>query len=194
MTSPLTLVAVLAAGSGSRFTGPTHKLLSPLGASTVSGQSIQNALDALLGPVVVVVGAVDIPLPQEVTQLPNPQWQHGLASSVQVAIAHARALRADNLVIGLADQPLVAPTAWQAVAHSPSPIAVATYDGVRGNPVKLAASVWDEMPHEGDEGARAVMRKHPEWVTEVPCDGSAADVDTAQDLDEIRRSTEGMDH
>lgn len=191
MTSPLTLVAVLAAGSGSRFAGLTHKLLSPLGESTVSGRAVQSALDSGLGPVVVVVGAVDLPLPAQVTPLPNPQWQRGLASSVQVAIAHARAIGADNLVIGLADQPLVSPAAWRAVAHSPSPIAVATYLGSRGNPVKLAASVWDEMPHVGDEGARAVMRKHPEWVTEVPCDGSAADVDTAQDLDEIRRSTEG---
>ena len=193
MTSPLTVLAVLAAGSGSRFDGPTHKLLSPLRDSTVSGLAVQSALDAELGPVVVVVGATELALPRWVTRLHNPRWQQGLATSVQVAITHARTLGADNLVIGLGDQPLVLPTTWQAVAHSPSPIAVATYDGVRANPVKLAASVWDEMPHEGDEGARAVMRKHPEWVTEVPCDGSAADVDTAQDLDEIRQSTEGRD-
>jgi CTP:molybdopterin cytidylyltransferase MocA len=191
MTRPLTVLAVLAAGSGSRFTGPTHKLHSPLGGSTVSGLAVRSALEADLGPVVVVVGATELALPSRVTQLLNPRWQQGLATSVQVAITHARALGADTLVIGLGDQPLVVPSAWQAVAHSPSPIAVATYAGVRANPVKLAASVWDEMPHEGDEGARAVMRRHPEWVTEVPCDGSAADVDTAQDLDEIRRSTKG---
>lgn len=193
MTSPLTLLAVLAAGSGSRFTGPTHKLVSPLGNATVIGAALQSALDSGLGPVAVVVGATDLPLPDQVTPLANPQWQRGLASSVQVAIAHARALGAENLVIGLGDQPLVSPAAWRAVAHTPSPIAVATYRGERGNPVKLAAAVWDEMPHEGDEGARTLMRRHPEWVTEVPCDGSAADVDTTQDLDTIRRSTEGMD-
>jgi molybdenum cofactor cytidylyltransferase len=191
MTSPFTVLAVLAAGSGSRFTGPTHKLQSPLGGSTVSGLAVQSALEADLGPVVVVVGATELVLPSRVTQLLNPHWREGLATSVQVAITHARALGADTLVIGLGDQPLVAPSAWRAVAHSPSPIAVATYDGVRANPVKLAASVWDEMPHEGDEGARTVMRRRPEWVTEVPCDGSAADVDTAQDLDEIRRATKG---
>jgi nicotine blue oxidoreductase len=43
----------------------------------------------------------------------------------------------------------------------------------------------------GDRGARAVLARHPELVTEVPCDDVAdpADVDTVEDL---RRLEEGL--
>lgn len=182
-----TLVAVLAAGSGSRFTGPGHKLGAPLGDATVLEHSVVNALTADIGPVVVVLGATDFPLPAAASSLANPDWRRGLATSLQAAIAHARSIGANRLVVGLGDQPLVTPEAWRAVAASDARIAVATYDGVRGNPVALDASCWDDMPDRGDEGARAVMRLHPEWVREVPCPGAALDVDTVEDWTLTRR-------
>ena len=185
-----TLVAVLAAGSGSRFAGPGHKLEAPLGDATVLERSVASALAADIGPVVVVLGATAFPLPPAATALANPGWQGGLASSLQVAIAHARAIGATRLGVGLGDQPLVTPAAWRAVAASDARVAVATYDGVRGNPVALDASSWDDMPDSGDEGARAVMRAHPEWVREVPCPGTALDVDTVEDWSLTRRLLE----
>jgi hypothetical protein len=32
-----------------------------------------------------------------------------------------------------------------------------------------------------------VMRAHPEWVAEVPCSGTAFDVDTIEDLERARQ-------
>jgi molybdenum cofactor cytidylyltransferase len=187
MARSTTLVAVLAAGRGSRFTGPDHKLRSPLGDDTVLGRSLAAALAADIGPVVVVTGATTMALPPSVTELANPHWERGLATSVQVAVAHARAIGATSLVVGLGDQPLVSAAAWAAVADSPAAIAVATYGGQRGNPVKIDASLWDELPREGEEGARALMRSHPDRVEEVPCSGTAFDVDTVEDLEHTRR-------
>lgn len=182
-----TVAVVLAAGAGSRFSGPTHKLLAPLGTDTVASRAIGAARAAAIGPVIVVVGAVD--LPSDVTAgclvVRNPNWAEGQATSVQCAVTAARAHDADvdAVVIGLADQPFVTPDAWQAVASSTSPIAVATYDGVRGNPVRLHESVWSLLPVTGDSGARDLIRLRPELVSEVACAGSSADIDTQEDLD-----------
>jgi CTP:molybdopterin cytidylyltransferase MocA len=188
------VVVVLAAGAGLRFRDNRHKLLAELPAlldapaETVAARSIRRSVDAAIGPVVLVTGAVDIDVPDGVTECPNPDWAEGQASSLQAGLRAARDLDAVAAVVGLADQPAVTAEAWRAVAGSPAPIAVATYDGVRGNPVRLAPEVWDLLPTEGDEGARSLMRLRPDLVGEVPCTGSATDIDTVEDLRRWQKS------
>lgn len=143
-----------------------------------------NAAAAGLARTWVVAGAVDLTnaVPPGVEVLTNPSWQEGQATSLQVAIVAARAAGLDALVVGLGDQPLVPAQAWSAVAAADAPIAVATYDGQRRNPVRLAESVWPLLPVSGDYGARALIRERPELVREVPCQGDPADIDTREDL------------
>jgi CTP:molybdopterin cytidylyltransferase MocA len=101
------------------------------------------------------------------------------------AIQYARANEFDAIVVGLGDQPFITTEAWQLVADTDSPIAVATYDGVRGNPVKLSLAVWDlfiATDGDPDVGARTLIHLHPELVREVACKGNSADIDTTEDL------------
>jgi CTP:molybdopterin cytidylyltransferase MocA len=179
---PTTLAVVLAAGGGSRFTGPQHKLLAPLPEGSVGRVAVERAIAAGLDGTLVVVGATDLDLPSGAVVLTNPRWREGIATSLQVAVDHAREVGAEAVVVGLADQPFIDPAAWRAVAASRSPIAVATYAGRRGNPVRLAGQIWPDLPRTGDEGARALMRARPELVAEVPCAGNPADIDTTEDL------------
>jgi CTP:molybdopterin cytidylyltransferase MocA len=186
------VIVLLAAGAGSRFEGDGHKLLARFGqpgqngGSTVIERSIASALRADVGPVVVVTGAeadvVPPPLTASVVIRYNDRWSEGQITSVRAGIDAARALGATSVIVGLADQPFIDPTAWRAVAEGPGPIVAATYGGRRANPVRLDAEVWDLLPITGDEGARALMRVRPELVREVACSGSPADIDTTEDL------------
>jgi molybdenum cofactor cytidylyltransferase len=178
---------LLAAGSGSRFRGHGHKLDAEIDGVALATTAIATALDAGIGPVVVVTGASRPSFPEpppggRIVDVHNPRWAEGQMTSVHLGLETARALGAQAVVVGLADQPFVTPEAWRAVAASTSPIAVATYDGVRGNPVRLHESVWSLLPSDGDEGARSLIRLRPDLVEPVPCPGSAADIDTLEDL------------
>ncbi len=178
------VLVVLAAGAGSRFTGAGHKLASTLddAGPTILDRAVAAAVDAGIGPVVVVTGAIDPALPDGAIRRHNPDWASGQMSSVRSGIEAARELGADSVVIGLGDQPFVHADAWRRVAAGTSPISVATYDGRRGNPVKLDSSVWDLLPEDGDQGARSLMGIRPDLVGEVPCTGSPVDIDTVEDL------------
>jgi CTP:molybdopterin cytidylyltransferase MocA len=197
-----TAAVVLAAGGASRWAraggGSTgrgaggdidtesagHKLLAPFRGHPLVWWAVQHAVESGLARTWVVTGAVDLTgvLPPGVRLIDNPGWAAGQATSLRGAIAVARDEGVTALVVGLGDQPLIPPSAWGAVASAPGPIAVATYDGRRRNPVKLAASVWASLPETGDEGARLLMRSRPDLVQEVPCEGDPVDIDTREDL------------
>jgi CTP:molybdopterin cytidylyltransferase MocA len=183
-------VVLLAAGGGSRFGGLHHKLLTAVADKTVYEWALQSALAANIGPVAVVWGSVELPrreASEAVTYLHNDEWATGLASSVQRALQWANERGLQSVVIGLGDQPCIPPSAWTAVAHSTSPLAVATYTGVRANPVKLHAEFFALVPKTGDEGARSLLRSHPELVAEVPCTGSGIDVDHVEDIERVAK-------
>lgn len=177
-----TVAVLLAAGAGSRFIGEGHKLLASLRGEPVFARALRGVRAAGFETVVVVTGALSLQLPADVVEVHNAAWADGQAGSLQAGIDAARRLDAKAVVVGLGDQPFVTPAAWRAVASSDAPIAVASYDGRRGNPVRLAASVWPLLPTKGDQGARALMVRRPDLVSEVPCQGSAADIDTLEDL------------
>lgn len=182
-TDRRTFAVVLAAGAGTRFTGPGHKLDADIDGQAVLTRAVTTAVEAAIGPVVVVTaGQVRASLPAGVVHVVNGRWAEGQATSLQAGIEHAAAAGATAVVVGLGDQPFVTPNAWRVVATAPGPIAVATYDGRRGHPVLLSDDVWSLLPTTGDEGARALLRIRPELVTAVPCAGSPIDIDTAEDL------------
>jgi CTP:molybdopterin cytidylyltransferase MocA len=134
----------------------------------------------------VVLGAVGpdrLDLPPEVTIVTNPRWADGQATSLQAAIRWAAEQGHRAVVVGLGDQPGLTASAWRSVAATgTTPVAVATYAGRRGHPIRLGSAVWPDLPTGGDVGARELLRDHPELVTEVPCEGDPVDVDTVEDL------------
>lgn len=168
--------------------GDTPKPLVTLAGKPLVAYALDAARGSGLAPVLVVVsndqvaGAVT---GAEVVR--NPEPATGIASSLR-AVLRALEPRAgvDAAVIGLADQPLVGSGAYRRVAAAyddGARVAVATYAGVRANPVLLAREHWAEaLELAGDGGARVMMASHA--FVEVPCDGTGdpTDVDTPEDL------------
>jgi molybdenum cofactor cytidylyltransferase len=171
-------------GSATGGDRPGAKLLAHWRGRPLVTWAVEHAHAAGLDATWVVAGAADLTgvLPAGVEVLMNPDWAQGQATSLQVAIRAAQAAGLSAIVVGLADQPDLAPEAWQAVARASAPIAVATYSGQRRNPVRLGHEVWGLLPRSGDAGARVLMRDRPELVVEVACLGNPGDIDTVEDL------------
>jgi CTP:molybdopterin cytidylyltransferase MocA len=180
---------VLAAGGGSRFGG--GKLLAKLGGQPIIEAVLDNLREAPVDEIIVVVGA-DAERLREVCErygvriVANEEWERGQSTSV---LAGLRASGGRAAVVLLGDQPFVGADAVErlvAAFAEGTKVAVATYGGKRRNPVLFSREVWPLLEAElaGDEGARSVLRRHPELVVEVPCEGvgDPADVDTREDL------------
>ena len=185
-----TLAVILAAGEGSRFNAPEHKLESKLKKKPLVWWSASHALAAGFAEVLVIEGSLPVAdlVPPNVSIAHNHDWADGQSRSLQVAVHYASLNDYDAIVVGLADQPFVPPEAWRRVAAATSAIAVAKFEKQATPPVRLHSDVWGLLPIDGDEGARHLLRSRSELVTEVPCPGSAVDVDTVVEFDQIRRN------
>jgi CTP:molybdopterin cytidylyltransferase MocA len=191
---------VLAAGAGSRFGG--GKLLAPYRGRPLIEGALANLAGAPVDETVVVVGddaerLREVCEPHGVRVVENPDWAEGMSTSVRTGL---RALGPDAraAVVLLADQPLVGAGAVErlvAAFERGAKVAVATYRGRPRNPVLFSREVWPLLEAElsGDEGARPFFRRHPEFLTQVPCDGvgDPTDVDTTEDLRRLGEMTAG---
>ncbi|MFL6242407.1 MAG: NTP transferase domain-containing protein [Acidimicrobiia bacterium] len=199
MTQPDVAIAVLAAGRGSRLGGDVPKPLVELRGRPLVSWALDAAISSGLRPVVLVVGhhggAVARVAPEGVVVVRSRRWRRGIARSLRTALEALEPwARVGAVAVGLADQPLVGPDAYCRLAgayREGASLAVATYHGQRRNPVLLGRTMWAQARElDGDEGARVLM--DDESVVEVDCTdtGSAADIDTLDDLREAERLLE----
>ncbi|MGZ4508160.1 MAG: nucleotidyltransferase family protein [Blastococcus sp.] len=185
MSAPAPTVAavVLAAGGGRRYGMP--KALVEYGGSLLVERAVRTAR-AVCDPVLVVLGAqaVDVWRRADLdgaTVLANRDWETGMASSLRTGLAGLRGWpgRVDAALILLVDMPgMTAEALTRMTEHaSPSVLAVATYDGVRGHPVLIGREHWDGVvaTATGDEGARRYLAAHD--VAEIDCTGLADPTD-----------------
>src|SRR5580765_8406302 len=80
---------LLAAGGSSRLGQP--KQLLPFGNGTLLRHAAETALEAALGPVIVVLGAVEEKCRETlaglaVTVLANPAWEEGMGTSIAIGM------------------------------------------------------------------------------------------------------------
>jgi molybdenum cofactor cytidylyltransferase/nicotine blue oxidoreductase len=213
---------LLAAGAGRRL-GTPKALVDWDGAPlVVRGLRLLDA--AGCSPLLVTVGAaadqvVDVVRPAEprggfkIVRVEG--WAEGMGASLRAGLAALEATAAEAVVVALVDQPFVEPdlvrrliaaaagpafaAAAQAADTAAPAAVVAGFDGKPRNPVLLRRAIWPDVARlaQGDVGARAWLRAHPDHVTVVPCDdlGTPDDIDTPADLARLVRPPEkGSQH
>jgi CTP:molybdopterin cytidylyltransferase MocA len=188
--------------------GETKQLL-PLGGRPVLQHVLDAAGDAKwLSEIVLIIGA-DADRVREVIEEPehvtftiavNEEWADGISSSLKTGLRAADD-RASAVCVLLGDEPSVSTATIDAVVEAfisgDRPFARPVYgraDGqaTPGHPVVIAREVWPEIEGlRGDEGLRALIAAHPEWLGSVSLDGEApADIDDKEDYARARHEYE----
>ncbi|MBP6763960.1 MAG: nucleotidyltransferase family protein [Rubrivivax sp.] len=187
-------IIVLAAGLGSRFGGPLHKLAQPFGDSTVLGTTVRHATQTQL-PVVVVTTEALVPhlatqlAQRDIVALSAPEAARGMGFSIATGVAERSG--APGWLVLPGDMPLVQPATMLAVATALEqyPVVYAQHRGRRGHPVGFAAELYSELVVlKGDDGARRVVARYPAFGQEVPDAGALMDLDTPADLVALRQA------
>ena len=194
---------VLAAGRSSRM-GGANKLLEKIGGRALVRIVTEEALASQARPVIVVTGHQRERVEAALAGLPvefahNADFADGLGTSLRAGIA-ALPPQADGVIVCLGDMPAVDAAMIDRLVGALDPdkgvlIAVPAIDGKRGNPVVWSRRFFPElMGVEGDIGARHLISRYSEAVTEVAVTGTAAltDVDTPEALAAVRAELEGM--
>jgi molybdenum cofactor cytidylyltransferase len=185
---------LLAAGFSTRF--GTNKLLAPLPAGTPeAGTPVAVAAARHLAEALPESVAVVRPRAQKVSQLLREAGcrtvicknaAQGMGASLAAGVRAAD--DADGWVIALADMPFVGPETIRRIAtalEEGAAIAAPACGGERGHPVGFARRFRDELlALTGDEGARQILKAHPDWITlyETGDRGVLRDVDVPADL------------
>lgn len=187
-------IIVTAAGSGTRFVGPGHKLEGRIGDASVLARTLRHALASGLRVVLVVSRRVHDALRDElprceqvvVDTVAQPGW--GMGDSIAGGVAASP--DADGWLVLPADMPFVLPDsiARVAAALASHEVAYARHDGRRGHPVAFRATLKDQLlALSGDTGARAIVQGADSVSVDVDDPGVLVDIDTVADLDAARR-------
>jgi len=187
---------VLAAGSSTRA-GSVNKLLVKVADAPMVRTIVDTLLHSELESVQVVTGHEH----QKVQAALDgaginchycPSHVMGMAHSLSHGISRLPACEA--VLVCLADMPHVTPPLINFLLESAGAqvaevIVVPVYNGKRGNPVIVGKAFFDTLlQHEGDTGARFLMKQYPERVIEIEvADASVVtDYDTVKALDELK--------
>ena len=186
---------ILAAGSSTRA-GEVNKLLyqhngTPLVCSVVESVAASKALSC-----VVVTGHQPQLIEQaigeyDVETVYCPNYANGMAHSIATGLSHLQSF--DAALVCLGDMPHVGREIIdQIISCSDGQVAdkivVPVHGGRRGNPVMIGKTFFDSMlQHQGDSGARHLIKQYPEQVVEVEVDSDAIfkDYDTEPALKQL---------
>jgi len=191
---PAVAAVVLAAGKSSRMAPYNKLLVADRSGRPMICRVVDNALSSRARPIIVVTGhrAEEIRAAlgnRPVSFVHAEDFALGLSASLKAGIAALPESAAAALVC-LGDMPLVTGRMLDRLIDAWDPdegraIVVPTHQGRAGNPILWSRFCFREiLDLDGDVGARALLRRHEELVTEVEIGDDAVlrDFDTVDSL------------
>jgi molybdenum cofactor cytidylyltransferase len=185
---------ILAAGASRRLGRP--KQLVHIAGETLLARTLRMARGAGAGPIFVVLGArgeeiaagMDLSTAHPVV---NPDWEKGIATSIQAGIHALRQLHPEvsGALLLVCDQPrLTAEHLLRLIEvfeqASELAIVASQYADTAGIPAIFPASQFAKLNAlTGDTGARSLLRNPDCSVVTVLFEGGEVDIDTPSDID-----------
>ena len=187
-------ILILAAGASTRLGQP--KQLVRLDGRPLLHTMVSHAVAVAGHAVTVVVGAHAQELALLLKHSPasvivNRQWEEGLGASIRCGVA-ALPPACDAVLIMLADQVGVTSddlkrlvSAWKGQDVA---VVASLYSGTVGVPAIFPRWCFSDLAAlRGDVGARLILQRYSDRLTRVPMPNAAMDLDTPEQLEELRR-------
>ncbi len=182
---------VLAAGYSSR--AGSDKMALTIGSRTIL-ERVLETLGEICGKIVVVAGhhrestAQILKKYSNVTMVVNKDYDSGMFSSVKRGVGEMN--RDFFLVPG--DYPLIKKETYQKLMNGTGDMIVPVYNGRKGHPVLIRQNLIEAILSEPIDSNLKVFRDSQKvQYIEVDDEGILLDVDTPEDLFEIRKKAEG---
>jgi molybdenum cofactor cytidylyltransferase len=188
-------IIILAAGSSERMGKP--KQLLPYQGRSLIMHSVLVANEIKIGAPIIVTGAYDELIRNELSTIEadvvhNPEWETGMASSIKTGLYFAcQDGDLESVLITVSDQPFVSAKLYSAIINkkleSKKQIIACRYeDGTVGVPVLFSRSMFNELSNlKGQEGARMIIRNHPDLVDIIDFPSGGIDIDTLEDYNNL---------
>jgi molybdenum cofactor cytidylyltransferase len=184
---------ILAAGGAVRY--GDAKLLLPWRGKPLIRHVAENALQAGISKLVVVLGSTINPIQEALSGLPveyviNNDWTQGQSTSIKKGL-NALSNHCGAAMFILGDQPQIPSSLLMSLIESHrqslAPIIAPLVNGKRSNPVIFDRSTFlDLLELQGDTGGRAIFSKYKlEWVNWND-DRILLDVDTPEDYQRLK--------
>lgn len=191
-------VILLAAGASRRLGQP--KQLVAFQGQPLLQRMIEVVAPFQFGSKFLLLGAYAAPIKRAILApgwelVENPQWEEGIASSIRLGVEKtlARQPTTEHLLFLLSDQPFVTPSLIQTLVETQltgdQPITACRYQRGSGVPVVLARNFFPELQAlQGDQGARRILKQHPDAIRMITFEKGDFDVDTPEDYERLVRT------
>jgi molybdenum cofactor cytidylyltransferase len=188
----MTGLIILAAGESSRLGKPKQNLVYR--GKTLLQHAIAAGICSACTPVIVVLGAyADEILPEieghAITIVNNPDWQHGMSTSIKSGIAELQKTDGiDSAIIMLSDQPFADEALLTQLIsqhqRSKKGIIACEYNNTLGVPVLFQQKYFAALLKlNGHDGAKKILGLYADDVGSVPFPKGAVDIDTVEDYE-----------